>query len=206
MLLRADGSVTVNEAPAGLAPRPLATDKSGKADMIRAGRLLMYLIDRNGDVALRVKDPEAPTRTGFTGLEWYDIDPAWRITARFEAYDAPKEITVPTVLGTESPSPSPGRLHFTVDDVEVTLDPLAESASEPLFVIFRDATNDHGTYGAGRFLSVDPPKDGVAVIDFNYAYNPPCAYSPYATCPLAPSENRLTVSVSAGERYSGEKH
>jgi uncharacterized protein (DUF1684 family) len=214
LLLAEDGTVTLEPVEgAGLEVdgRPalrgfLTSDADGKPDIMTLGRLRFYLIDRDGAIGVRVKDPEAPTRKGFQGLEWYPPDPAYRIEATFEPYDTPKEIPIPTVLGTESMSPSPGLLRFEIDGVEHTLEPVARSTNEPLFVIFRDATSADTTYGAGRFLMTPPPADGTVVLDFNRAYNPPCAYTPYATCPLPPPSNWLPVPIAAGEKYSGDAH
>jgi len=214
LIVADDGTVTLEPVEgAGLEvdDRPamrgfLKSDAGGKPDIMTLGRLRFYLIDRDGALAVRVKDPEAPTRTAFKGLEWYAPDPAYRIEATFEPYDAPKEIPIPNVLGTESMSPSPGLLRFELGGAEHTLEPVARSANEPLFLIFRDATSADTTYGAGRFLMTPPPTDGVVVLDFNRAYNPPCAYTPYATCPLPPPSNWLPVPIAAGEKYSGDPH
>ncbi len=112
---------------------------------------------------------------------------------------------MPNVLGTVEEMNSPGTLVFQVNGQEYRLDPVLESDSGPFFVIFCDQTNRDESYGAGRFLYVDPPtKDGRVVLDFNRAYNPPCAFSPYATCPLPPAQNRLKLRVEAGEKRYGD--
>ena len=113
-------------------------------------------------------------------------------------------ITVPNILGTVDQSPSPGMAVFTVDGQEYRLTPVLEEGETRLFFVFADATNRTETYGAGRFLYADPPTNGSVVLDFNRAYNPPCAFSAYATCPLPPKQNRLPLAISAGEKRAGE--
>lgn len=185
---------------------PIASDAEGDPDQLSIDRILFYLIDRDGRIGARIKDPQAPTRTAFAGLDWYEPNPSYKVEARLEMYAAPKEVTIPTVLGSDSIGHSPGLLRFSIGGEDLTLEPLQESPEAPLFLIFRDATNGEETYGAGRFLYADPPIDGVTVLDFNRAYNPPCAFTPFATCPLPPPENRLSPKIEAGEKYHGEAH
>jgi len=174
------------------------------ADILGLGPLRFYLIPRGDKMGLRVKNPEAPARKQFHGIPTWPVSAAWRIEGRFEPAASPRKLAVPTVLGTVEDMNSPGTLVFQVNGQEYRLDPVLESDSGPFFVIFGDLTNRTESYGAGRFLYVDPPKDGRVVLDFNRAYNPPCAFSPYATCPLPPSRNRLKLSVEAGEKRYGD--
>ena len=170
------------------------------------GTLSWFIIEREGgSKAVRLRDSEHPDLQAFKGVDMYDIDPAWRVQATIEPYDPPKMITVPTVYGTVREQPSPGALVFEINGEEYRLDPID---GEQLFVIFADETNGEETYGAGRFLYVDPPgADGTTFIDFNKAHNPPCAFTAFATCPLPPLQNRLAVTVTAGERrYEGGGH
>ncbi len=176
----------------------------GPADTLGLGALRFYLIPRGDKLGLRVKNPEAPARKQFHGIPTWPVDAAWRIEGRFEPSPAPKKLAVPTVLGTVEDMDSPGTLVFQVQGQEYRLDPVLESPTGPFFVIFGDQTNRDASYGAGRFLYVDPPKDGRVVLDFNRAYNPPCAFSPYATCPLPPAQNRLKLRVEAGEKRYGD--
>jgi hypothetical protein len=170
------------------------------------GSLSFYAIRRGDRFGIRVKDSESAVLRNFHGLDAFPTDFAWRIEGRFEPYDPPKVIPVPNVLGTVSEEPSPGALVFEVAGTEYRLDPTGV-LSEPLFVIFGDATNGKETYGAGRFLYVDPPDEqGRVVLDFNRAYNPPCIFTPYATCPLPPKGNKLPIRVEAGEKTYGEGH
>jgi uncharacterized protein (DUF1684 family) len=166
-----------------------------------------YPISRQGRLAIRVKDPETDARRAFRGLTYFPVDPSWRIEARVEDNAAPKPITVPNVLGAETSEPSPGTLVFERGGKTYRLTPVLEEGETDWFVIFGDATNGHDTYGAGRFLYVPPAVDGRTVIDFNKAYNPPCVFTDYATCPLPPPQNRLPIRVEAGEKeYSHGGH
>ena len=170
------------------------------------GTLSWFVIEREGgSKAVRLRDSEHPDLQAFKGVDRYDIDPAWRVRATIEPYDPPKMLTVPTVYGTIREQPSPGALVFEIAGEEYRLDPID---GKQLFVIFGDETNGRETYGAGRFLYVEPPgEDGTTIIDFNKAYNPPCAFTAFATCPLPPKQNRLTVAVTAGElQYEGGVH
>jgi uncharacterized protein (DUF1684 family) len=133
-------------------------------------------------------------------MEHYPIDPAYRLVARFEPYDPPKEIEIPNVLGTVSRERCPGALVLEIDGETYRLEPTGE-AGKPLFLVFGDTTNGRGTYGGGRFLYTGvPTDDGTVVVDFNKAYNPPCVFTPYATCPLPAPQNRLPVALEVGER------
>jgi len=186
----------------------LKTDATGQPDVITAGRIQFYIIEREGRLAARVKDPEATTLTGFAGIEHFPISESFRVEARLEAYEEPKEVAVPTVLGQDTTYTAPGVLHFAIGGVEHSLEPyLSGPENESYFLIFRDATSAVTTYGAGRFLYASAAsEDGTTVLDFNLAYNPPCAFTPYATCPLPPPQNWLQTSIEAGEKYSGEAH
>jgi uncharacterized protein (DUF1684 family) len=180
--------------------RELRSDTSGAPpDVIALGALTMQIIERSGRVGVRLKDMRAPARRDFKGLRWYPVAPAYRVTARFVPHTKPTTISVPDVLGGAESLPSPGSAWFELDGKSLRLDPVLEPGSAQLFFIFRDATSGKTTYGAGRFLYADPPADGRVVLDFNKAYAPPCAFTPYATCPLPPAENRLPIAVEAGE-------
>jgi uncharacterized protein len=180
--------------------RLLASDASKSATQLRYGTLLFYLIERAGRLGVRVKDSQSEARREFHGLEYFPIDPSWRLEARFEPYDPPKSISVPNVLGHDDSEKSPGALVFERNGQTHRLDPVLERGETDYFVIFADATNGKETYGAGRFLYVKPPVNGKTVIDFNKSYNPPCVFTDYATCPLPPPQNRLKVRVEAGEK------
>jgi uncharacterized protein (DUF1684 family) len=163
------------------------------------------VIKRGDRFGLRVKDSQARTRLEFQGLDYFPIDARWRVNARLEPYNPPKRIPITDVTGMTSESISPGALVFTIDGKEYRLDPVLEEGSDELFIIFKDETSKHDTYPAGRYLYAKKPgPDGKTVVDFNRAYNPPCTFTPFATCPLPPLQNRLPLRIEAGEkRYEG---
>jgi uncharacterized protein len=196
--------VVVTRANQPFAGGPLKSDAEGEPDVLEAGGLRFFVIQRGERMGLRVKDPEAPKRRDFKGIPTYTPDPRWRIEARWEAAPPGNSIPVPNVLGTVDTMPAPGTAIFSVDGKEFSLTPVLEEGSPNLFFVFADATNRTETYGAGRFLYAEPAKAGHVVLDFNRAYNPPCAFSPYATCPLPPKQNRLPISVTAGEKRTGD--
>jgi uncharacterized protein len=203
-ILHPDPSMTIDGKPiAGDVPLLADADEKGPT-IVQMGSVRFNVIRRGERYGLRVKDAEAETRTHFKGLEYYPIDPKWRVDARFEAYHPPKKIPITDVTGMTSDSISPGALIFEIDGQEHRLDPILEEGSDEYFIIFRDGTSRDTTYPAGRYLYAKQAKDGKAVIDFNKAYNPPCAFTPFATCPLPPLQNRLPVRVEAGEKkYAG---
>ena len=180
----------------------VTTDEEGHAepDVLQVGRLRFQVIVRGDRVGVRIKDPEARARKEFKGIPTYPPSARWRLTARWEPSNPPTEIAVPNVLGQVERSPSPGTAVFTVDGKEYRLTPVLEEGSPDLFFVFADETNRTETYGAGRFLYAEPAQDGTVILDFNRAYNPPCAFSAFATCPLPPRQNRLALRVDAGEK------
>lgn len=196
-------SVNVNGKPAGAATK-LKADTAGTPDQLELDGLTMFVIHRGDRYGIRLKDPKSKFRKEFTSRHWFAVKPDYRVTAKFVAYDPPKMIAVPNVLGETSQMPSPGYVEFTLAGHELRLDPVVED--ESLFFIFHDETSGHGTYPPGRFLHADFAKDGKVTLDFNKAYNPPCAFTPYATCPLPPKQNRLPLRIEAGEQFSGSAH
>lgn len=174
-----------------------------KATEVRFGSANFFVISRDGKKALRVKDENAETRTHFVGLDYFPTDPAWRVVADWVPFDPPHEIEIGSVLGTIDKEKVPGKAVFVRDGHTFELYPIQEEP-DSLFFVFADHTSGKETYGAARFLDTPLAKDGKLVLDFNEARNPPCAFTPYATCPLAPPENRLDVRVTAGEKkYRG---
>ena len=203
-VLHSDPSMTIDGKPlTGDTPLLADADPNGPT-IVQMGSVRFNVIKRGDRYGVRVKDAQAETRTHFQGLEYYPIDPKWRVEARFEAYHPPKKIPITDVTGTTADSISPGAIVFEIDGEEHRLDPILEEGSTDYFIIFRDATSKDTTYPAGRYLYAAPPKDGKMIVDFNKAYNPPCAFTPYATCPLPPLQNRLPIRIEAGEkRYAG---
>lgn len=171
-------------------------------DMVQVGRLRLYLIQRGDRYAIRLKDPESPFLRDFHGLEYFPAREEYRVTARF--VPEPRKIPIANIVGQTELDDSPGYAVFQLHGREFRLYPvLEEPGAKELFFIFRDATAGKETYGAGRFLYTSLPNNGTVVLDFNKAYNPPCAFTPYATCPLPPSENRIAVRIEAGEKKYG---
>lgn len=171
---------------------------------LASGRLRMWVIDRSGQRYLRVKDPEAPTLRQFHGLRWYAPDDHFRIQARWVPDVPPHVLHVTNEIGQVSSATIPGHVEFELDGTKQTLIPI-EADKDGLWFVFRDETYRQITYGGGRFLTTDVPSNGLdhpgtVILDFNEAVNPPCAYSPFATCPLAPREARLPIAVPAGEK------
>jgi uncharacterized protein (DUF1684 family) len=174
-----------------------------KATEVRFGSANFFVISRDGKKALRVKDENADSRQHFEGLDYFAVDPSWRVVADWVPFDPPHELEIGNVLGTIDKEKVPGKAVFVRDGHTYELYPIQEEP-DSLFFVFADRTSGKETYGAARFLDTPLAKDGKLVLDFNEARNPPCAFTPYATCPLAPPENRLDVRVTAGEKkYAG---
>lgn len=164
------------------------------------GKGTATVIKRGTRYALRVKHADADSRTGFRGLEYWPASADWRINGRFVAHPAGKTLEIANIIGTTEPVPNPGAIEFERDGKTFRIEALDEGA-ETLFLVFADRTSGHGSYPAGRFLDVAKPGvGGTVVLDFNQSYNPPCAFTPFATCPLPPPENRLDLAIQAGEK------
>ncbi|MFO0583394.1 MAG: DUF1684 domain-containing protein [Anaeromyxobacter sp.] len=189
---------TLDGAP--VTSRVLATDAAEKPDRLRRGTVQLQVIERGPKVALRVWDSASPVRASFHGVDTFPYDPRWRLEGTWEPFPVPKEVETPSVVGIPSKEKVPGRVRFTIDGKAYTLEPTQEEPGGDLFFVFRDQTSRKETYGAGRFLYAPLPKEGKVVLDFNRAYNPPCAFTPHATCPLPRPENVLAVRIEAGER------
>lgn len=187
-------------------PQPLVSDNPGTPSKITSGSVTIIIIHRGERYALRIKDSKSSDRVHFHGLKWYPPNDAYRVQAKWIPYNPPKQVSVPTVLGTEVQYESPGVAEFTLEGKSYRLEPILEAPdSKDLFFIFRDTTSKTETYGAGRFLYTPFPDHGLAepgevTLDFNRAENPPCAYTPYATCPLPLPQNRLQVTIPAGQQ------
>jgi uncharacterized protein (DUF1684 family) len=182
----------------------LRSDADGQPDDIVIGSLTVQLLQRDDDFAIRVRDVNSPLRLSFAGVPAYPITPAWHIVARLEPYAADKQVIYEDSDGRRQVYLSPGLAVFEKDGITCRVEPVFESDRTRLFVLFADATNRDATYGAGRFLYVPLPERGRAVLDFNKAFNPPCAFTPFAACPVPPGGNRLPIRVEAGEmRPSG---
>lgn len=179
----------------------LQPDISGKPTVIELGKLRMKVIERGVRIGIRVKDIDSPAARDYRGPIFYPLNAAYRITATWEPSDGKKMVDVPNVLGDVTPTPVAGEARFKINGQDVSLSALGGDPKEGLFFIFKDLTSKTETYPPGRFLQTDPVVNGTVVLDFNEAYNPPCAVTPYATCPLPPKHNQLAVAIPAGEKY-----
>lgn len=185
----------------------LLSDQEGKRepDIITSGDLTFFVIDRGGKKALRLFDEQSQTMKSFGGLSYFPIDEKWKIDATFVPFASPRMVDVSTAIGTTVQEQVRGEVRFTVGSQSYSLQPVSEQGSKELFFVFADQTNSTETYGGGRFLSATLGPGGKVVLDFNKAYNPPCAFTHFATCPLPRAKNRLALEVRAGEK-NYEKH
>jgi uncharacterized protein (DUF1684 family) len=210
------GGVTVHVNPGvmgTMAGKPVTTatlrsDANGaEPDVLTMGSLTMQVIERHHRLAIRLKDGRSKTRREFRGMRYYPIRAQYRVVARFVAHDTGAQITVPDVLGLAEPLSSPGYAEFELGGQTHRLDAVIEAPGDTqLFFIFRDRTAGRTTYGSGRFLYAALPVNGRITLDFNKAYSPPCAFTPYATCPLPPDQNRLPIAIEAGELFEPKNH
>jgi hypothetical protein len=183
----------------------LKADVTGSPTVIEIGSLRLKVIERGERVGIRVKDLDSAAARNYSGPTFFTIDMKYLITGNFVESDGKKSVDVPNVLGDVTPTPIVGVVHFKLDGQELTLSALGGDPGKGLSFVISDLTSKSETYPGGRFLDTDPVADGKVVLDFNRAYNPPCAVTPYATCPLAPKENRLPIAIPAGEKYD-RKH
>ncbi len=179
---------------------PLEDNRDGaKPTRVYLGDAWFYLVRMDDVIGWRFRDPQSPRRESFTGIDTFPINVGWRIEADWEAFTPAHEIELVTIINTLSKAAVPGKAIFERDGKRFELQPVLEDDGQ-LFFIFTDKTSGKETYPAARYLYADPPKDGKVVIDFNKAFNPPCALSPHVVCPTAPPENRLKLRVDAGEK------
>ncbi len=177
----------------------LQNDMREKPTILKHGSLSWYVIKRDNRFGIRLKNSESKLLREFDDIDMFSIDTKWRIEAEFIEYNQPKEVEIPTAIGTIEKGTAYGNLKFKIDGTQFTLEPLGKVGS--LFLVFGDMTNGEETYGAGRFLIVDKADStGKIFIDFNKAYNPPCVFTKYATCPLPTKENYLDTKITAGEK------
>jgi uncharacterized protein (DUF1684 family) len=217
LTLEADGAVVLRTAPeAGVTvdgqpatEARLRSDRDGSPQIVAVGPLRFRIIERGGRKAVRARDPGSPARASFPGLEYFPVDPRLRVEGAFEPYAEPREVRIQSYQGPDQTMIAPGIVRFEILGAACALEPLTSSREpEEFFFVFRDATAGTETYGAGRFLDADlpDPATGRVILDFNRAYNPPCAFTPYATCPLPPPQNVLAARIEAGEMMRGGGH
>ncbi|HUV37074.1 MAG TPA: DUF1684 domain-containing protein [Patescibacteria group bacterium] len=185
----------------------LHSDDRDQASVIALNDLRMWVIKRGDRYAIRLRDFNAPRFKNFKGLKFFPVKEEYRIRGDYNRFPRPKMVMVPTVVGTEAAMVSPGYVIFRLGEGNIWLDAFeAGLDSTKLFIIFKDGTSGTETYGACRFLVADILDDGSVDLNFNRAHNPPCAYTPFATCPLPPRRNELSVRIEAGEMVYEESH
>jgi uncharacterized protein (DUF1684 family) len=173
-----------------------------KPDVVQIGSVSLIIIKRGDKLAVRAKDANSPALKHFTGMKYFPITPAFRFDAKF--IPDSKKIPILNILGQTNLEESPGIVEFTYEGKQYQLRPIYEGKT--LFFLFKDPTNKINTYQAGRMLNTPLPQNGRVDLDFNRSYNPPCTFTPYATCPLPPKENTLPFAVEAGEMRYGSGH
>ncbi len=192
-------TVTVRRGTQAFTGGVLHDDRTTPPDILEVGTYSLLVINRAGRLGVRVRDSAADGRVRFRGERWFPIEERWRIEARWVPHVPAREARIPNVVGGEFVWVNPGYATFTLDGREVRLEALFEGDTrDELFFIFKDATSGHETYPAGRFLYAPLPEAGRVVLDFNKAHNPPCAFTPFATCPLPPPQNHAPVRIVAG--------
>jgi uncharacterized protein len=183
----------------------LLDDLSGNPVILQTGSLRWNVIKRTKGIGIRLRDLNAELVKNFKGIERFPVNEEWKIEASFDVYDPPKKILIPDIVGTVDEELCPGAVIFIKDGKEYRID--AIDSGQRLFLIFADETSGVETYGAGRFMYVDKPDSaGKVILDFNKAYNPPCVFTKFATCPLPPKENYLKLRIEAGEKAWGVMH
>ena len=185
--------------PANGSARTLQSDKDGaKPDLLTIDRLTLFVIDRNGKIGIRMRDPQSKMRREFHGTKWFPIRAQYSLTGEFKPYPQKKVVMVPDVTGNTLRYESPGEVEFAVNGQRVKLEPVLDEGQ--LFFVFRDKTSGKQTYGGGRMLYAPlPGPDNKVDLEMNIAKNPPCVFTPYATCPLPTKRNTLNVAIEAGE-------
>jgi uncharacterized protein (DUF1684 family) len=179
----------------------LQPDTSGNPTVVEIGSLRLHVIVRGERVGIRLKDLSSDAVRRYRGPLFFPVNLSYRVTATWLPSDGKQTVNVPNVLGDVTPTPVAGTAVFKINGQELRLTDLGGNAAGELFFVFSDPLSKTNTYPGGRFLKAGPVANGTVLLDFNRAYNPPCAITPYATCPLAPKENRLSVAIPAGEEY-----
>jgi uncharacterized protein (DUF1684 family) len=203
MRVEAGAEVTVGGEP--VSEILMQDDEHEEPTIARLGSLSWVVVQRSRGIGIRLRDTNSPVRRTFDGIDTYPPDVRWRIEARFEPFAEARRVFVPSITGTPEEDISPGVVAFELDGETYRLSVTGRPGAAEYFLVFGDRTNGPETYGGGRFVYLPAPnEDGLTIVDFNRAYNPPCVFTPYATCPLPTPENRLPVRIEAGEKtWSG---
>lgn len=192
---------TVRFRPLTGAVQAMRTDTSGTPDVLEIDGMQLVAIERNGKFGIRLRDAQSKMRQEYTGSIWYPIRAKYKVRAKFIPHPYKRTVNFTDMTGNTQKMVSPGLVEFVLNGQTLRLEPVEDEGQ--LFFVFKDRTANKGTYAAGRMLYAPLPKNGVTEIDFNIAKNPPCVFTPYATCPLPPRGNILPVLIEAGERMPG---
>lgn len=180
----------------------LIADQDGKANLIEIGSVNFYLLRRENNYSIRVRDRKSKALESYKDRRWFDANEKFRVNAVFEPYDEKREVLVPDVLGGEVTMKVSGLLRFKIDGTEFTLEPF--DLGEGFFIVYRDETSSDVSYAGGKYIYTQQANGNELILDFNYSVSPPCDFTKYATCPLPPPQNKLKVKIPAGEkRYDG---
>lgn len=199
VLIEVNPGMQVQVGGETVAAMQIKPDVSGEPDDIDCGRIAMRLVKRGDRFGIRMWHRDHPSRVEFPGRQWFAADANYVVEAVFHVYDPPKEIPISNIIGDIEPEQMAGWVEFELDGRMARLEAIGTASGE-LFLIFKDATSGEATYPSGRYLYTEPPQDGRVLLDFNRAYNPPCAFTDFATCPLPPKDNHLAFAIEAGER------
>ncbi len=194
--LQRGGTGTYNNQPTMKAALPVA-ERNSPSNPLWVGSVGLAVRERSGQTRLTVFDKQGEFVRARKALRWFPVEEHYRITAKFIPFDKPTTLSLPDSDGAQREYPSPGYVSFSVAGQTLTLQPI--QSGDGLFFVFRDATSGKLTYGAGRFLNADEPRNGSVILDFNKATNPLCAYNAFVVCPMPPKQNRLPVAIPAGE-------
>ncbi len=210
VLLKLAGGITMKAQEGDFKDERVMVASGESRDWVTLGNMAFHVIERKGTYVLRLADNASLNRKNFPGRIWYGVNEGYRLQGKFVPFEPGKTLQIVDVIDELHDMPSPGYVEFKLNGKTMRLDAVADPGENELFIIMKDATAGKGTYNAGRFLVVEWPEavrdqGGPVTIDFNKAYNPPCAFSEYTTCPLPPKQNRLTVRVEAGEKYLSKK-
>jgi uncharacterized protein (DUF1684 family) len=201
---RSGASVTLKGKPV-TAPLELHTDEASEYEELAIGDITFWVHESGERRAIRLRDPQSDTAKSFQGFHWFPIDDRYRVVATFIKDAAPRVIRIPTLVGDEETETTEGIVEFTLGGARIRMRPVTSKPGR-LWFIFRDATSGHETYEAARFLYSDLKADGTTVLDFNEAYNPPCSFNSFTTCPLPLPENRLAARIPVGEMAYPHPH
>jgi uncharacterized protein (DUF1684 family) len=168
--------------------------------LVKIDSVTFFVIRRGDEYGIRVRDANNPARLEFTGRNWFPVEPHYKVSGKFVPHDVVRSIPIANSSGQTEMMDNPGKVEFELDGQSLVLEAFA-SRKDELWFVFRDATSNKSTYGAGRFMYAPLSAEGIVSLDFNKAYHPPCAFTPYATCPRSPKENTLPLEILAGERH-----